>query len=137
VQMIQVFLQTSPFELGHVSRNVVCQTPFPTNDSREIVKAALQGLESIYKPGHRYLKAGVGLLDVSDRQFNQYDLFHKGQSSSSDKVMKVLDRTNLEHGRNTLFIGSEGVVRKWAMRQQYKSPAYTTRWADIPVVGMK
>jgi DNA polymerase V len=137
VQMIQVFLQTSPFELGHVSRNVVCQTPFPTNDSREIVKAALQGLESIYKPGHRYLKAGVGLLDVSDRQFNQYDLFHTGQSSSSDKVMKVLDRTNLEHGRNTLFIGSEGVVRKWAMRQQYKSPAYTTRWADIPVVGMK
>jgi DNA polymerase V len=137
VQMIQVFLQTSPFELGHVSRNVVCQTPFPTNDSREIVKAALQGLESIYKPGHRYLKAGVGLLDVSDRQFNQYDLFHKGQSSSSDKVMKVLDRTNLEHGRNTLFIGSEGVVRKWAMRQQYKSPAYTTRWADIPVVGTK
>jgi DNA polymerase V len=137
VQMIQVFLQTSPFELGHVSRNVVCQTPFPTNDSREIVKAALQGLESIYKPGHRYLKAGVGLLDVSDRQFNQYDLFHKGQSSSSDKVMKVLDRTNLEHGRNTLFIGSEGVVRKWAMRQQYKSPAYTTRWADIPVVGMR
>jgi DNA polymerase V len=137
VQMIQVFLQTSPFELGHVSRNVVCQTPFPTNDSREIVKAALQGLESIYKPGHRYLKAGVGLLDVSDRQFNQYDLFHKGQSSSSDKVMKVLDRTNLEHGRNTLFIGSEGVVRKWAMRQQYKSPAYTTRWADIPVMGMK
>lgn len=137
VQMIQVFLQTSPFELGHVSRNVVCQTPFPTNDSREIVKAALQGLESIYKPGHRYLKAGVGLLDVSDRQFNQYDLFHEGQSSRSDKVMKVLDRTNLEHGRNTLFIGSEGVVRKWAMRQQYKSPAYTTRWADIPVVGMK
>jgi DNA polymerase V len=137
VQMIQVFLQTSPFELGHVSRNVVCQTPFPTNDSREIVKAALQGLESIYKPGHRYLKAGVGLLDVSDRQFNQYDLFHKGQPSSSDKVMKVLDRTNLEHGRNTLFIGSEGVVRKWAMRQQYKSPAYTTRWADIPVVGMR
>jgi DNA polymerase V len=137
VQMIQVFLQTSPFELGHVSRNVVCQTPFPTNDSREIVKAALQGLESIYKPGHRYLKAGVGLLDVSDRQFNQYDLFHKGQSSSSDKVMKVLDRTNLEHGRNTLFLGSEGVVRKWAMRQQYKSPAYTTRWADIPVVGMR
>jgi len=25
-------------------------------------------------------------------------------------------------------------VQKWTMRQQYKSPAYTTRWADIPVV---
>jgi DNA polymerase V len=47
-----------------------------------------------------------------------------------------LDKTNLEHGRNTLFIGAEGVVPKWAMRQQYKSPAYTTRWSDIPVVLM-
>ena len=91
---------------------------------------------SIYKPGHRYLKAGVGLLDVCDRSFNQYDLFHQGQSNRSDKMMQVLDKTNLVHGRNALFIGSEGVVQKWAMRQQYKSPAYTTQWSDIPVVRM-
>ena len=134
VQSIQVFLHTSPFESGYVSRSIVCQTAFPTNDSREIVSAVLQGVTSIYKPGHRYLKAGVGLLDVSDRQFNQYDLFHQGQSNCSDKVMRVLDKTNLEHGRNALFIGAEGVVQKWAMRQQYKSPAYTTQWPDIPVV---
>ena len=134
VQSIQVFLNTSPFESGYFSRSVVCQTAYPTNDSREIVSAVLQGLESIYKPGHRYLKAGVGLLDVSDRKFNQYDLFHRGQSNGSDKVMRVLDKTNFEHGRNALFIGSEGVVQKWAMRQQYKSPAYTTQWAGIPVV---
>ena len=136
VQSIQVFLNTSPFESGYVSRSIVCQTPFPTNDSREIVTAALQGLASIYQPGHRYLKAGVGLLDVCDRSFNQYDLFHQGQSNRSDKVMQVLDKTNLVHGRNALFIGSEGVVQKWAMRQQYKSPAYTTQWSDIPVVTM-
>jgi DNA polymerase V len=137
VQSIQVFLNTSPFESGYFSRSIVCQTPYPTNDSREIVAAALQGVEGIYKPGHRYLKAGVGLLDVMDRKFNQYDLFHQGQSNRSDKVMRVLDNTNLKHGRNALFIGSEGVVQKWAMRQQYKSPAYTTRWSDIPVVMMK
>ncbi|MBL4797833.1 MAG: Y-family DNA polymerase [Oleispira sp.] len=137
VQSIQVFLNTSPFESGYFSRSIVCQTAFPTNDSREIVSVVLQGLESIYKPGHRYLKAGVGLLDVSDRQFNQYDLFHRGQSNCSDKVMRVLDKVNLEHGRNALFIGSEGVVQKWSMRQQYKSPAYTTRWADIPVMGIR
>lgn len=136
VQSIQVFLNTSPFESGYVSRSIVCQTPFPTNDSREIVTSALQGLASIYQPGHRYLKAGVGLLDVCDRSFNQYDLFHQGQSNRSDKVMQVLDKTNLVHGRNALFIGSEGVVQKWAMRQQYKSPAYTTQWSDIPVVTM-
>ncbi len=136
VQSVQVFLNTSPFEPGYVSRSMVCQTAFPTNDSREIVAVVLQGLQSIYRPGHRYLKAGVGLLDVCDRRFNQFDLFHPGQSLHSEKVMKVLDKTNLLYGRNALFLGSEGVVQKWAMRQQYKSPAYTTQWADIPVVLM-
>jgi DNA polymerase V len=136
VQSIQVFLNTSPFESGYVNRSVVCQTPFPTNDSREIVAVALQGLESIYRPGYRYLKAGVGLLDVCDRAFNQFDLFHSGQAARSEKMMQILDKTNITHGRNTLFLGSEGVVKKWAMRQQYKSPSYTTKWTDIPVVLM-
>jgi hypothetical protein len=31
-------------------------------------------------------------------------------------------------------LGAEGVVRKWAMRQHYKSPSYTTKWAELPVV---
>ena len=115
---------------------MVCQTPFPTNDTREIVAVALQGLESIFRPGHRYLKAGVGLLDVCDREFNQFDLFHTGQSVRSEKMMQILDKTNLVHGRSALFLASEGVVKKWAMRQQYKSPAYTTRWGDIPLVLM-
>jgi DNA polymerase V len=136
VQSIQIFLNTSPFESGYVNRSVVCQTLFPTNDSRQIVAAALQGLDLIYRPGHRYLKAGVGLLDVCDRAFNQFDLFHSGQTVRSEKMMQVLDKTNLVHGRNTLFLGSEGVEQKWAMRQQYKSPSYTTKWTDIPVVLM-
>lgn len=134
-QSIHIFLHTSPFEDHYFSRSTVCQTPFPTNDSRQIVAAALQGLEGIFVPGRRYLKAGVGLLDVMDRRFNQFDLFHPGQSTQSDKVMQVLDKTNLTYGRNALFIGSEGVVKKWAMRQQYKSPAYTTRWTDIPEIS--
>lgn len=134
-QSIHVFLHTSPFEGNYHSRSTVCQTRYPTNDSREIVAAVMQGIESIFTPGHRYLKAGVGLMDVFDRSFNQYDLFHSGQSGQSDKVMQVLDKTNLEHGRNTLFLGAEGVVRKWAMRQHYKSPSYTTKWADIPKVS--
>ena len=76
------------------------------------------------------------LLDVCDRAFNQFDLFHTGQSLRSEKMMKILDTTNSVHGRNALFLGSEGVVQKWAMRQHYKSPAYTTRWGDLPLVLM-
>ena len=115
---------------------MVCQLPFPTNDSRQIVAIALEGVAAIYQPGNRYVKAGVGLLDVCDRQFNQFDLFHSGQSVHSEKLMQLLDKTNARHGRNTLFLGAEGVVQKWAMRQQYKSPAYTTRWGDLPIISM-
>ncbi len=137
VQSIQVFMHTSPHQDNYVSRSVVCQLPYPTNDSREIVALALQGVAAIYQPGNRYIKAGVGLLDVCDRRFNQFDLFNTGQSAHSEKLMQLLDKTNARHGRNAVFLGAEGVAQKWAMRQQYKSPAYTTRWGDLPVITMR
>jgi hypothetical protein len=49
-------------------------------------------------------------------------------------------------GRGTLFHASEGVAKlnrqkqpdtrkpDWHMRQQFRSPSYTTRWADLIVV---
>ena len=38
--------------------------PVPTNNSLEMVKYSLQGLEMIYKPGYKYKKAGVFLSGI-------------------------------------------------------------------------
>ena len=133
---IHVFLNTSPFQANFYSNATVMQLPYPTNDTRTIARAAQQAVTTLYRPGegHRYMKAGVGLLDIMDTRFLQGDLFHLGQPAESDQLMNVLDRTNQRYGRGTLCFASQGVQRKWAMRQNYTSPCYTTRWWELPAV---
>ncbi|RMG60120.1 MAG: DUF4113 domain-containing protein, partial [Gammaproteobacteria bacterium] len=50
-----------------------------------------------------------------------------------DALMQTLDRIN-RSGRGRLFFASEGIRRPWQMRRDHLSPAYTTRWSDLPRV---
>jgi DNA polymerase V len=38
-------------------------------------------------------------------------------------------------GKRSLVIASQGFSKPWSMKQENKSPNYTTRWDDVPVVG--
>ena len=56
------------------------------------------------------------------------------------RLMGVLDELNQRYGRGTLKLASAGVEAlgeraSWAMRQERRSPAYTTCWDDMLVVG--
>ena len=46
----------------------------------------------------------------------------------------MLDRINARWGRGALRLAREGFEPPWALRQEQRSPAYTTRWDDLPVV---
>nr|WP_101757343.1 Y-family DNA polymerase [Oceanicoccus sp. KOV_DT_Chl] len=134
-QTIHFFLHTSPFEPGFYSNSQVVQLPFPTDDARVITKAAKQAIMNLYKPGHRFMKAGVGLIAMVDKKHHQFDLWHPGQSEHTDKWVKALDQVNHRFGKGTVHLASEGFTKKWYMRQQFTSPAYTTRWSDLPVIA--
>ncbi len=133
---LHVFLHTSPFEDGYYSNSTVVQLPYPTDDSRVIAALAKTTIAKLYRPHYRFLKAGVGLLELSPKGSQQYDLFHPGQSGKADQLMQVVDQVNHRYGRGSVFLGAEGIHKKWKMRQAYTSPAYTTRWTDLPVVRM-
>jgi DNA polymerase V len=48
--------------------------------------------------------------------------------------MEAIDRINRTFGRQTIHIGSEALSNHWKMRAKLKSPAYTTRWDELPRV---
>ena len=48
----------------------------------------------------------------------------------------VVDRVNVEWGRGALRQAREGLAQTWRMRQGRRSPRYTTRWEELPVVGI-
>jgi DNA polymerase V len=50
--------------------------------------------------------------------------------------MAALDAINQRYGKGTMKVASAGLDgdrRVWSMRQERRTPAYTTDWADIPV----
>ena len=42
---------------------------------------------------------------------------------------------NTVHGRGSLILAASGLGKKnWHMRQERRSPCYTTSWAELPLV---
>ncbi|MCU7939230.1 MAG: DUF4113 domain-containing protein [gamma proteobacterium symbiont of Bathyaustriella thionipta] len=131
---LQVLLYTASDESLYHNRHQVIQLPYPTDDTRLISSIARRIIKQLFKPGIFYIKAGVGLLDLSSRKHRQLDLFHRGQSAKTDKLMAAIDKINRRHGKNSIYIAAEGVHQKWAMRQAYRSPSYTSQWDELPEI---
>lgn len=105
----------------------------PTRDTRDIISAAVKALDSIWLDGHRYAKAGVMLNDFTPSGVSQLNLFDEDQPrAQSDELMKVLDRIN-HSGKGKIWFAGRGIAPEWQMKRDMLSPAYTTRWSDIPV----
>jgi DNA polymerase V len=114
----------------------------PTSDRAHITQAALALLHSIYQPGYVYAKAGVMLmgLQAATRQQMTLDLSrHAGDAQPTNRtgLMQTIDLINQRHGRGSLKLGSAGTgqaARIWHMKQDFKTPAYTTDWRGLLTV---
>ncbi len=130
----QVLLYTAGYENSYYNRHQVIQLPYPSDDTRLISSLARSAIEQLFKPGVAYIKAGVGLLELTAKKHQQLDMFQPGQSSKTDQLMKVIDKINTNYGRNSIYVAAEGVHKKWAMRQAYRSPSYTSQWDELPEI---
>jgi DNA polymerase V len=106
---------------------VLCELPYPSDDTRLITHAALVGLEQIYRPGFTFAKAQVLLMDLCQRGEYTDDLFAATQPAASEKVMAVLDAVNAKWGRGTLRPGIVPPTPAWGMRREMMSQSFTTR----------
>jgi DNA polymerase V len=131
---VHVFLHTSPFEPDYYTKSMIAKLPYPTDDSTLITHIAQNCIQKMYRPNKRFMKTGIGLIELTGKNPRQLDLLHKGQSVKTDRLMQVLDKVNKNYGRGSVFLGAEGVQKKWHMRQDFTSPAYTTRWSDLPII---
>jgi DNA polymerase V len=133
---VYVMIRTNVFKDGEpqYSNSRVLALPEPTADTRILVKAALHGLRRLYRPGYRYAKAGVMLMELTAAGRTQMDLFAaQGRPEPDGRLMAVMDRINRHFGRDTLILAGAGLHKRWAMRQAHRSPRYTTRWDELPV----
>ncbi|GGI72817.1 hypothetical protein GCM10007978_08290 [Shewanella hanedai] len=89
-------------------------------------------MSQLYRPGVRYYRIGVGLIDLASTYNAQLDLFNA--SKSNPALMHVYDGINQRFGTDTLFLAAQGTEQKWTMRRDLLTPQYTTRWGCVPQI---
>jgi DNA polymerase V len=139
---VMVFIRTSPFRKdAQYSRSIVVPLRRPTADTGAIVHAAIMGLQAIFQQGYKYAKAGVMLLDLQLDSILQGELAFEDDETMEDiadksTLMTALDTINQRFGKGTMKMASAGLNgdrRVWSMKQERRTPGYTTNWDDIPV----
>jgi DNA polymerase V len=115
----------------------------PTSSTVTIVQTANQVLQSIYRQGYQYKKAGVIVMGIGADSPIQQDLFdiNAEQFQKMKRLDEVVDRINRMHGSETIVLGSQQYTRKDgkgkadvfanAIKHDFKSPSPTTRWSDV------
>lgn len=135
---VSAFIKTSPFAQGEPYYGNVAgeKLMVPTQDARDIIAVAMRCLEHIWRDGHRYAKAGIMLGDFSSGSMAQLGLFDEiPPRPASAQLMTVLDKVN-NSGLGKLWFAGQGTAPEWQMKREMLSPAWTTRWNDIPVAKL-
>jgi DNA polymerase V len=131
--LLQVFLHTNRFRKDQPQYNpcITVPLPQPTNDSLVVNRWADHLVGRMFKPGYAYKKAGVMLGDISPVGRYQTDWLEPAQATDT-RLMNTLDKLNQRYGRGTVKVSTQGAHAGWQMRQERKSPDYTTNWGALP-----
>ncbi|AVG17009.1 DNA polymerase V subunit UmuC [Chromobacterium vaccinii] len=134
-RLVGVGIRTSPFsDVAQYRPYIVVPLVQATDDTIEITSAALAGLRAIYKRGYLYHKAGIVLMEIGPRGVVQSDLFATPPDPRRQQLMQTMDAITRQFGRGTVRLASEDMTQRWRMRQDVRSPRYTTRLDELLVV---
>lgn len=133
---IRVSIRTGMFnpEEAKYANGALIELPYPTNDVRLLCKAASEAIDRLFRPGFKYSKAEVLLMDLRQPGEFTQDLFAESQPQAAEKVMGVLDRINQRWGSGTLRAASVPADPAWGMRREMMSSSFTTRIDQLWVV---
>ncbi|MCJ2180143.1 Y-family DNA polymerase [Novosphingobium sp. 2580] len=107
-----------------------------TADSLELINAARALVEHCYRDGYAYTKAGIMLEQLVAEDDRPPTLFEDaGDRARRRRLMEAVDSINGRFGRMTIVPGTQGFKRPWKVRADLKSPAWTTRIKDLPIVS--
>jgi DNA polymerase V len=132
-KQVRVSIRTGMFnpDEARYAKGILCELPYPTDDTRLIIKATIKGLEHVFREGFAYSKAEVMLLDLRQRGEFTDDLFANIQPATAEQVMLVLDQINSKWGGRTLRTAGVPAAPEWGMRREMMSPSYTTKFSEL------
>lgn len=136
--IIGIFLKTNKFKEGE--KTTICEQAIlaeTTSYTPELVNATTNLLNKIFDSSLAYKKCGVVVFDIRSSQSELISLFDDSEKidrvSKNDKLMEKFDSLNKKWGQGTIKVAAEGYENDWKMRQELRSPRYTTSWTELPI----
>ncbi|MEP6513259.1 MAG: Y-family DNA polymerase [Parafilimonas sp.] len=105
--------------------------PYSTALTNELIKPALKMAERLFEKGKLYKKAGVMLSGIVPDASLQGNLFVQPSKNNNHRLMNTIDNINFSMRNDILKFASSGLKRDWKMRQELRSPRYTSRWDEL------
>lgn len=144
LKSLQVFLRVD--DASHYrGRELAANYDFaePTSYTPDLIRAAFAILDDIFEEGLSYKKAGVVLSNFANKEDRQLAIWDAQVSNTGQKqeLSNLVDGLNLSLGLNTVFWAASGTKRSneeqkpgWNARQSHRSPCFTSKWSDLPLV---
>ena len=131
---VSVFLRTNPFDRNRYYSNSSTTTlSYPTYDTVQIVKIALQLTKIIFRENYKYKKAGVLLSGFYEKGTETKDLFSETRYRSP-KLMSAVDQINERYGSDTIQIATECQMGKWKQKRKNCTQSYTTQLDNVLLI---
>jgi DNA polymerase V len=105
--------------------------PIATSFTNELIKPAVALVDKLFEKGQLYKKAGVMLSGIVPDNSIQGNLFQSKSKNSERVLMNMIDNVNFSQRDDILKFAASGTTRDWKMRQELRSPRYTTRWNEL------
>ncbi len=105
--------------------------PSATSFTNELIKPAVTLVDSLFKEGTLYKKAGVLLSGIVPDKSIQGNIFQTPGKNCERKLMDMIDNINFSQRDDVLKFAASGTTRNWKMQQNQLSSRYTTRWDEL------
>jgi DNA polymerase V len=109
----------------------------PSDDPVVLGTVAQRLLRSLWQPGIPYAKVGVCLHELMSPDVQpplpELSMTPEAPQAVRDRLWRAVDHVNRRHGSYTVAVGRRMRRATWEARRDALSPAYTTRWHELPV----
>lgn len=132
-----IFVTTNKHKPGYQAWKGETYFPVPTADTGKLISELIRLFHEFYNPQASYHRAGVWLWDFLPDDRLQTDMFGNvdlPEQAKAQRRMRTIDTINEHFGRQKIYYAAEGLGSAWQPKQSLRSPRYTSRWTDLPIV---
>ena len=134
VNLQTVFVTTSRFIKNKYFNSHTVAFETATNDTTELIRAALSSIERLYRKNCKFKKCGVVLLGLVSQDRIQRNLFDETDREKSRRLMRAVDAVNARVD-SPIYWAAEGLSKDWHVKFRRRSKRFTTCWDELPEVA--